>query len=394
MSSSRADFLVIERLATILLLNHPIHVVLGRGYFSQSGDDGIIDVVKRLDAIGCNHSKDISLSKLTDSSALIQEVSDIVCKFGLLLASRNVRAVILCGDRWELLGYGNAAFLCRVPIFHISGGEVTEGAIDDSIRHVVTKLASLHFVSNYEFARNVSLMGEEDWRISVVGEVGLDELENHKFSSKFELSQKHSINLYDKLLLMTMHPSTNDPRAGYEKQIISVLKALEVFKDFTVIITAPGRDEGADLFIKYIKQFIINNTNCKYIPHLGDQDYINFINISSAVVGNSSSGLWLVPSLKTGSVNIGSRQAGRVSGGSVFHSSYDPNEIMEKINLAINVKGMKITNPYDPHEDSSSALRIAYAIDQAWHHEKFLTAKKFINNCDVSQQSSLLKGFT
>ncbi len=303
----------------------------------------------------------------------------------------NLDILIFLGDRWDLWGVTVPAFLEKIPLVHISGGEVTEGVIDDSIRHAHTKLASLHFVANEIFARNISLMGEEDWRISISGECGLDEIYNFRPEGFDEIYKKYGVNLWLSSLLITLHPETLSIKISVLEQINSLLSVLTNFKNYQIIFTSPGYERGADVILKKILIFIKENKNAKFVNHFGRKNYLTVMMNSLVVVGNSSSGLVEAPSLGIPTVNIGNRQRKRLCGNSIINVPYDS----EKINLALNKALSKnfqdlskeSHNPYDPYKDGRGSIKIvnkiAYILNT--YSRKKLILKKFNNEINAKE---------
>ena len=177
----------------------------------------------------------------------------------------------MLGDRWEILSGSLSALFKRVPVAHISGGEVTEGAIDENIRHAITKMSHIHFVACKKYARNVSLMGEEDWRISISGETGLDRIHNEKIVDFKQTIKILKINNKDKLILFTYHPTSYGNDKNLRGEVDQLKMALEKLNQFTILITGPGYEIGSELIRKEFK-FLANKFNhIYYYEHLGEK---------------------------------------------------------------------------------------------------------------------------
>jgi len=240
--------------------------------------------------------------------------------------------LLINGDRYELYGFIIPAMMYGIPVGHIGGGEITEGAIDDQIRHSITKLSHLHFVSCKEYARNISLLGEEDWRIHVVGAEGLENIIRLNFYTQEELFKEIGLNLKKPTILVTYHPATAERNVSVEEQITCLLRALEKFKDLQIIFTAPGAEVGSEIIFKKIKQFVSQNSDrSKFFESLGGKLYLSILKNVKCIVGNSSSGIIEAPTLRIPTINIGNRQKGRVKAKSVIDVGYSTDEIIKAL---------------------------------------------------------------
>ena len=234
--------------------------------------------------------------------------------------------LILLGDRYELLGAATAALLSGVPIFHLHGGELTEGAYDDSIRHGITKMASWHGVANEVYRRRVIQMGEFPDTVFNVGGLGLDSLTRLGFMTRSELENELDFRFAEKTIFVTYHPVTND--SGEDVGFDHLLAILAKHDDIHVMFTFPNADHGHMAFIQKIEAFtqtFPERSRCW--RSLGQLRYLSVLQFVKAVVGNSSSGIIEAPSFGVGTVNIGERQAGRLRAASVVDCEPDPTEI-------------------------------------------------------------------
>ena len=258
--------------------------------------------------------------------------------------------VVLLGDRYETFSAAAAATLVNIPIAHIHGGECTEGAIDDAFRHAITKMAHLHFTAAAEYQERVVQMGEAPERVFLVGAPGIDNIVNLNLLSAEELSDALKFNLGKSYFVLTIHPAT----AGAEEPEIAtraLLAAIDKFNDSQIVITGvnadPGRDVVADLLNDYAKA----DTNRVLItPSLGQQRYLSAVKHAALVIGNSSSGLIEAPALNTPTVNIGSRQNGRLKADSVIDCPPRTEAISSAIEKALDpafkIKAAEISPPY------------------------------------------------
>jgi len=311
-------------------------------------------------------------------------------------ASHPVDLLLFLGDRWELWGVTLPAFLHGIPLAHISGGEVTEGVIDDSVRHAHSKLASLHFVAAEAYARNLSSMGEEDWRISVVGECGLDVIHQADIASDAEIRQRFGVDLSRDTLLVTYHPSTLESETPVAAQIHSLLAALHTFSDMQIVFTAPAAEQGADVVLAAIADFVQQNPNSLFVPHFGRRNYLAVMRRVKAVLGNSSSGIVEAASFGVPALNIGARQQNRLAAESVLHLPYDADAIAHALRRVLSTSfqtfARQCANPYDPFLDGKNAWRIVQAIDHALggYSREQLRRKRFDTTLRSDAWNSLL----
>jgi len=240
--------------------------------------------------------------------------------------------LMVLGDRFEMHAAALAALPFKIPVAHIHGGELTEGAIDDALRHSITKMSHLHFVATEEYGRRLVQMGEEPWRVTVCGAPSLDNLRSVKLLSRNELEVKLGMSLEGAPLLVTYHPVTLE----YERtewQVGELLAALQQF-DFPIVFTLPNADTHGRVIAQKIREFVNDRPTARFINSLGIQMYFSLMACALAMVGNSSSGIVEAPSFVLPVVNIGTRQRGRVRGPNVIDVGYAREEIIEGIKKA------------------------------------------------------------
>jgi UDP-2,4-diacetamido-2,4,6-trideoxy-beta-L-idose 2-epimerase len=239
--------------------------------------------------------------------------------------------IIILGDRFEMLAAASAALFLRIPVAHLHGGEVTEGAFDESIRHAITKMAHLHFTAAEPYARRVAQMGENPDHIHNVGMAGLDALTRMKLMTRNELVASLGFSLRQHFFLITFHSatlSTTQPVEG----VLSLLAALEAFPDHQLIITGVNADLGNTEIGKALRDFAETQTErVIYVDSLGFRRYLSLLKLADAVIGNSSSGLTEAPAFGTPTVNIGNRQKGRLRAASVIDCGETRNEILQAV---------------------------------------------------------------
>lgn len=267
--------------------------------------------------------------------------------------------MVLLGDRYEILAAATAALIANIPIAHLHGGETTEGAIDESIRHAVTKLSQLHFVSNAEHGRRVRQMGENPAHVYEVGAIGLDNIMRLKLMSRDELAAGLDFPLNDKFFVVTYHPVTV-PGTVHVDALAELFAALDEFDDYQIILTKANGDAGGREINRRLEGYAAKNPGricCR--ASLGQLRYLSAVKNAAAVIGNSSSGLIEAPALKTPTVNIGDRQKGRHRENSVIDCADERNAIAQAIRQAISPEFQTATaKTVMEHADGQISARI------------------------------------
>jgi UDP-hydrolysing UDP-N-acetyl-D-glucosamine 2-epimerase len=271
--------------------------------------------------------------------------------------------LVLLGDRFEVLAAAQAALVARIPIAHIAGGDTTEGAIDESIRHSITKMSHLHFVTNEIAAERVRQMGENPNHIHNVGSPGIDQIKQLSVLPKEEFEAAIDFKLRTRNILVTFHPVTLDFQSASE-QFTELLSALEELgEDTGIIFTKPNSDTDGRVLIKMIDTYVSQHPNSIAHTSLGQLRYLSAIEHVDVVVGNSSSGLYEVPSFKKPTVNIGERQKGRLQANSVLNCNPIREEISHAISKAYQLDCQNTINPYGNGDSSVRILSIINGID-------------------------------
>lgn len=263
--------------------------------------------------------------------------------------------VVLLGDRFEILAAAQAALFAKIPIGHIAGGDVTEGAFDEAIRHSITKMASLHFVTQANSERRVRQLGENPAHVYLVGSPGIDQILNRPLLSREQVEAAIGAPLRTRNLLVTFHPVTQEIDNG-AAQFEETLEALgRLGDDVGLFFTYPNADNRSRHLIATLNRFVAAHSNAKAFRSLGSQVYLNLMSYVDAVVGNSSSGLYEAPTLKIATVNIGHRQEGRPFANSVLKCAAKRDAIFTAIQQAFVMDCSGTVNPYG---DGGSSQRI------------------------------------
>ncbi len=269
--------------------------------------------------------------------------------------------IVLLGDRYELLSAASAALVARIPIVHIHGGETTEGAFDEAIRHSITKMSHLHFVAAEDYRRRVIQLGEQPQTVHVVGGLGLDGISRLKLLEREDLEKSLDFRLGARNLLVTFHPVTLES-ASSEAQTRELLRALDSFPDIHLIFTMPNADNDSRVIFRLIEDFVSRRPNARAFTSLGQIRYLSCLRHVDAVVGNSSSGLIEVPAFHRATVNIGDRQKGRLRAASVLDCPAQADAIRACIEKVYTPDFQRVVtscvNPYGSPGASEKVVRI------------------------------------
>ena len=315
---------------------------------------------------------------LSDEENVTKAVAEATRQCGIIFAKERYDAIIVLGDRYELLGFCSAAVVCRIPIIHIHGGEISEGAIDDKIRHAITKMSSIHFPSIPEYAKRIIQMGENPDRVYSVGALGIDNVMNLQLLEKEELLDELNICTTLPIAAVTYHPVTgNSPELAVD-EMKQVLNAL-INKNIYAIVTMPNSDVGGDDIFETIVAYV-NKYPDRIIlkKSLGQVKYLSLLNCVDIMVGNSSSGIIESASFRLPTVNIGDRQKGRMSPKNVIHCECEQYKIEEAIEYCLKMETRNALKDYiNPYGDGRTAEKIMSIIKTLDFNDNTLVCKKF-----------------
>lgn len=264
--------------------------------------------------------------------------------------------VVVLGDRYETFAAAQAAMFMRLPMAHLFGGDVTEGAIDEAIRHAITKMSHLHFATNADSARRLTRLGEDPARVFTVGSPGIDSIKRLKLMDRETIGREVGMKLGQRNVLVTFHPVTveMDRSVGALDELFAALAALD--PEFSLFFTLANADAEGRALNERIKAFVAGRPNAIAVASLGQLRYISLMNQAEIVVGNSSSGIYEAPSLSVPTVDIGDRQKGRERAASVFHAAPDRASISKAIADAL-ARGRQPT--VSPYGDGETSRRVA-----------------------------------
>jgi len=270
--------------------------------------------------------------------------------------------VLVLGDRYEILAAAQSAMIAKIPVAHIAGGDVTEGAFDESIRHSITKMAHLHFVTNEVSAGRVRQLGEDPAHVYTVGSPGIDVIRKVTLLSREKLEKQIDYHFLKRNLLVTFHPATLETMPARD-QFQELLKALDTLGiDTGIILTLPNADTDSRAIIEMIEDYVSTRPRTRSYPSLGQVRYLSAVAQVDAVVGNSSSGLYEVPSFKKPTVNIGDRQKGRIQASSVINCRPEAADIIRAINEAFKKDCSSTVNPYGKGDSAEKIIDALKAI--------------------------------
>lgn len=273
--------------------------------------------------------------------------------------------LLILGDRYEMLAVASTALIYKIPIAHLHGGEITEGAFDDAIRHAITKMSHLHFTSTEAYRRRVIQLGEQPDRVFNVGALGVENLQKTDFMTREEIEQSLHFSLTDKCFLCTYHPVTLSDMSS-ETQVLNLLAALDDYPDYHIIFTYSNSDTHAQIIIRRIQEYVDKHPDrCMFIPSLGQRRYFSALKYVRAVIGNSSSGIIEVPGFGIPTLDIGDRQKGRIAAESVIHCGYSVAEIRKGLAKVVAYAPKAIDNPYYKAGTCDAILQVirSYPLD-------------------------------
>ena len=305
------------------------------------------ETYKEIEKDGFTIDKKVYMHKPSDDAhGIILSMAEEMQGMNDALSELKPDILVLLGDRYEILVAAQVALIHRIPIAHIHGGEVTEGAFDDAIRHSVTKMSSLHFTSCEEYRHRVIQMGEQPSRVFDVGSLGVENIKAVPLMTKDELEASLDFKIDTQTILVTYHPVTlgGDPA----KDIREFLDALDQFKDLKVIFTMPNSDTGRDAIALAVENYVEKHSNsAKAYTSLGLKRYLSTLQFVKAAVGNSSSGIIEVPSFGIPTLNIGDRQKGRLASKSVVNCGTSKDEVIAGLKLCLSEEMQKAAKTYE-----------------------------------------------
>ncbi|NVK42152.1 MAG: UDP-N-acetylglucosamine 2-epimerase (hydrolyzing) [Oceanospirillaceae bacterium] len=301
------------------------------------------------------------ISPSDTKNGIVRSMADAMLNYVDALNTMSPDLIILLGDRYEALAFAQSAYIMNIPILHLHGGELTQGAFDEGFRHCITKLSYFHCVACDGYRKRVIQLGENPNRVFNTGALGLEHIKRCKFKSKQELKEVFKFDFEKPYILITYHPETFQKMRSSEA-IKIILDSLEEFKEFNLVMTYPNIDSGGNEIIDYLIRYSENNDRVLLVKSFGHDYYHSVVKYSQCVVGNSSSGLIEVPNLRVSSLNIGDRQGGRLCAKSVIHADLDKASIIYGVKKCIEITTRPpdniFNNPYDSGKSTNMIIDI------------------------------------
>lgn len=294
--------------------------------------------------------------------------------------------IVVLGDRFEIFAATAAAMIAGIPVAHLHGGETTEGAFDEAIRHSITKMSHLHFVAAEEYRRRVIQLGEQPERVFLVGGLGIDAIKRIKLLDRETLEESLGFKFGPRNLLITFHPVTLEGQNSSGQQMAELLAALDELDDTHLLFTMPNADTGGRELAAMVNDFAENRQNARVYTSLGQLRYLSCMKYMDAVVGNSSSGLAEAPSMGIATINIGDRQKGRLSASSVINCEPTLKSIREALRTVFDASFRStLNNTNNPYGSGGACEKIVEVIK---NNDISNLLKKSFFNLDVPAQGS------
>jgi UDP-hydrolysing UDP-N-acetyl-D-glucosamine 2-epimerase len=333
-TGTRADYGLLRELMRQVAANQALALQIAVTGMHLAPEFGL--TVNQIEADGLPVDEKVEMLLSSDTVAGVGKSMGLgTIGFADALQRLDPDILVVLGDRFEILAAAMAALVARIPIAHIHGGETTEGAFDESIRHALTKMAQWHFVAAEPYRKRVVQLGESPDRVFVSGAPGLDGLSRATLMDRAALAASLGIPLGELLFLVTYHPATRGDRNPEAAQA-ELLAALDAFPQASVILTLPNADPaGRGLAQQALAWCRANSGRAAGVPSLGQQRYLSAMALADITIGNSSSGLIETPALKRATVNIGPRQQGRLKASSVIDAREDRDDIVRAIRQAL-----------------------------------------------------------
>lgn len=353
-TGTRAEWGLLSQLAELLNNDPEVDLQIIATNMHLSAKYGY--TYKEIEELGFKISAKVPMNLDEDSTkATVMAMGEAMQGFAKVYGELKPDLLVILGDRYEMLMAASAALIYQIPVAHIHGGELTEGAYDDAIRHSITKMSNIHFASTEEYRNRIIQLGEQPNTVFNVGAIGVDNINKIQLMDKTEFEESIGGFKIDRnTLLVTFHPVTTETQNAKE-QIDTLLGALDDVKEARIIFTMPNSDTGSQIIAQSIEQWCTkNNTRAIWFTSLGLRRYLSALQFIGAVVGNSSSGIIEVPSFGIPTINIGDRQKGRTRAESVIDIEPDQNIITKNILHVIGKNPIFVSNPY--HKENTAQI--------------------------------------
>lgn len=350
-TGTRAEYGIMSRLFRLIEDDPELELQIIATNMHLSPEFGL--TYKEIETDGFRINKKVEMLLSSDTAnGTVKSMGLATIGFADALEDLKPDLAVILGDRYEMLAAAEACLIYKVPIAHLHGGEITEGAYDDAIRHCITKLSHLHFTATDEYRNRVIQLGERPERVFWAGSLGVDNVRNEQIMSLSELESSLHFPLGEKFLLVTFHPVTMETSTAAD-QCDDLLQALrEINEEYQLLFTLPNSDTDGRVIINKVKDYVAKNSDKAFaITSLGKKRYYSALKYTTAVVGNSSSGLIEAPTFNIPTLNIGNRQQGRTRGETVIDVPATTDGMREGLKKALSeefiAKCKNATNPYE-----------------------------------------------
>lgn len=363
-TGSRAEYGLLKRLMQEVKESPELELQLIVTAMHLSPEFGLTYLEIEKDGFVIDKKVEMLLSADT-SSSISKSIGLGMIGFSDAFADLKPDIVIVLGDRYEILAASTSSLIARIPIAHLHGGETTEGAFDEAIRHSITKMSHLHFTSTEEYRRRVIQLGEEPNRVFHVGAIGVENIKKIKLLAKKELENKINFQFGNRNLLITYHPVTLEDQSS-EAQFRNILSCLDELSNTKLIFTKSNSDADGRIINQMIDEYV-NKHSEKSIgfTSMGQMNYLSTLQFVDAVVGNSSSGIIEVPSFEIPTINIGDRQKGRVKSDSVVDCEPDTFSIRNALDYIYSDECLlKVKSSFNPYEKENTTKEILKIIQK------------------------------
>ena len=377
MTGTRAEYGLLKSLMQEINKDNDLELYLIVSGMHLSPEFGM--TYKEIEEDGFEINAKVEMLLSSDSPAGISKSIGLgVIGFADEFQRADLDMLILLGDRYEALSAAISAMVMRIPIAHLHGGELTEGAIDEGIRHSITKMSYLHFTSTEQYRSRVIQLGENPERVFYVGALGVENIKKINLMTKEELERSIHFEIDENTVVVTYHPVTLENNT-VEEQFLNLLKVLDRNPKIRMIFTKANADTNGRIVNELIDKYAAQNSEraCAFMS-LGQKRYLSALKYCRIVIGNSSSGIIEAPSFGKPIINIGDRQKGRICADSVINCGYTQQEIQQAMETALTEEfENKARNCRNPYEKENTAANIISVIKDYLLNDKIKLKKGF-----------------
>ncbi len=384
-TSTRAEYGLLKRVMQNILEDNELELILAVTGTHLSRDFG--HTIEEIEKDGFPIAEKIEIiEEINTSIDICRIMGNAAIRFGEMFERQKPDLLVVEGDRYELLPICSSAMIFGIPIAHISGGEITEGAVDDVVRHCLTKMSYLHFPGCEQYRKRIIQLGEEPERVFNYGDIGVENVRKMEYLTKKELEDFLGLSLKKPYASVTFHPVTLEKNTA-ENQTGELIAALEEYPEMNFIVTMANADPQGQVINKMFLESADRCQNIFCYSSLGIQRYLSLIRYAEFVIGNSSSGIVEAPCFGIPTINIGDRQKGRLRADSVIDCKPVNQEICRSIERACSAEFKKIAaNAIHPYGDGETAKNIVDTIKSFFKLKKIHLKKKFYDIVEESRR--------